>query len=546
MYSLICPDAVPSFLNVFDFSIAPTLLFYSYVPILALSLFVGLFIFFTAKSSQIHSVVFWFILSFTFWVTDVLILWTAAPVSLVMFFWQILALIEIAMYLLGFYLVYSFGQVKQTSWAYILALVIPFFAVAILAPTQFNLSGFDFQNCEAVIGPLWNYIYIFEAVGIVFSGYIGIKRFKQGEVVIALTRQYRFIVSGILFFLTGFTITNALGDATKIYSINLYGPIGMLVFVCFLGYVMVQYEAFGVKVLAARALITFLTVLIGSQYFFVTSTINYVLVTVTLLLTFVFGYLLVKSVQREVEQRQHIEELAKELEKANDQQVVLIHFITHQIKGFVAKSRNIFSMALEGDFGAVGPELKPMLEEGFRSDTKGATVIQEILNAANIKSGKVSFTMAPFDLRGLVEDMAKDLKAEADEKHLILTLNLGETPATVLGDRAQLVNVFKNLIDNSIKYTPSGEVTVSITPKPEEKKVLFAIKDTGIGITEDDMQNLFTEGGHGKESVKVNVDSTGFGLYIVKNIVDAHGGRVWAESEGAGKGSQFYVELPSA
>ena len=60
------------------------------------------------------------------------------------------------------------------------------------------------------------------------------------------------------------------------------------------------------------------------------------------------------------------------------------------------------------------------------------------------------------------------------------------------------------------------------------------------------MQNLFTEGGHGKDSVKINVESTGFGLYIVKQIVDAHKGRVWAESEGAGKGTQFYVELPAA
>ncbi len=58
------------------------------------------------------------------------------------------------------------------------------------------------------------------------------------------------------------------------------------------------------------------------------------------------------------------------------------------------------------------------------------------------------------------------------------------------------------------------------------------------------MQHLFTEGGHGAESRKVNVDSTGFGLYIVKNIIEAHKGRVWAESEGAGKGAKFTVELP--
>ena len=77
-------------------------------------------------------------------------------------------------------------------------------------------------------------------------------------------------------------------------------------------------------------------------------------------------------------------------------------------------------------------------------------------------------------------------------------------------------------------------------------KIKLSVKDTGLGITAEDMEHLFTEGGRGKDSVKVNVDSTGYGLFTVKMIVEAHKGRVWAESEGAGKGSQFYVELPLA
>jgi signal transduction histidine kinase len=76
-------------------------------------------------------------------------------------------------------------------------------------------------------------------------------------------------------------------------------------------------------------------------------------------------------------------------------------------------------------------------------------------------------------------------------------------------------------------------------------KVLLAIKDTGVGITRDDMERLFTEGGRGKDSVKVNVNSTGYGLFFAKGIIDAHQGRIWAESQGPGKGSQFYVELSS-
>ena len=117
-----------------------------------------------------------------------------------------------------------------------------------------------------------------------------------------------------------------------------------------------------------------------------------------------------------------------------------------------------------------------------------------------------------------------------------------------------LKEVFNNLVENSIKYTKEGKITVGLEKKPArnvsgitdtdgDKKILFYVKDTGVGISLEDKKNLFTEGGRGKESVKINVDSTGYGLYSVKLIVEAHKGKVWVESEGHGKGSTFWVEL---
>ncbi len=235
-------------------------------------------------------------------------------------------------------------------------------------------------------------------------------------------------------------------------------------------------------------------------------------------------------------------QLYEELKMANERQVTLIHFITHQIKGFVTKSRYIFSMALDGDFGPVTDQLRPMLEEGLRSDTQGVNTIQDILNAANIKSGKVAYKMEPFDLKNLIDQVVNVLAPNAQQKGLELKLETGTEPFTITGDREQLRNAFKNLVDNSIKYTPTGSVRVALAK--EAGKAVLRIEDTGVGITPEDMKNLFTEGGHGKESTKVNVESTGFGLYIVKNIIEAHKGAVRAESDGAGKGSRFIVELP--
>ena len=231
----------------------------------------------------------------------------------------------------------------------------------------------------------------------------------------------------------------------------------------------------------------------------------------------------------------------KDLADSNERQTILIHFITHQIKGFLAKSRNIFSFILEGDLGVISPELKNMATEGLESGTKGVSVVEDILNAANLKTGKVAYTMAEFDLKNLVTETFNELKTSAESRKLNYGLTIPDGKYLITGDAPQLKHVIKNLIDNSIKYTPQGSVCVSLVNTAG--KIIFEVKDTGVGITPEDKAKLFTEGGRGKDSQKVNVDSTGFGLFIAKGIVEAHHGRIWAESEGADKGSSFKVEL---
>jgi signal transduction histidine kinase len=332
-------------------------------------------------------------------------------------------------------------------------------------------------------------------------------------------------------------------DTTGVYEIILYGLFVLPLFLIIMMYAITNLEVFAFRLLGSQILAYALIIMTGSQLLFIQDSTQTALSIVTLAISLFFGVLLLQNSQKEEQARIRIETLAKQLDEANSRQVVLIHFITHQIKGFVTKSRNIFSMILEGDFGPVPETMRPMIQEGYNSDTKGASTIQEILNASNIKSGKVTYKAEPFDLKALIDEIVKDLKGAADAKGLVINDNTGSEPVTFTGDRVQLQNAFKNLIDNSIKYTPKGEVAVTLTKVAD--KIRFEQKDTGVGITPEDMKNLFTEGGHGKESTKVNVESTGFGLYIVKNIIDAHKGKVWAESEGAGKGSRFIVELPA-
>lgn len=233
------------------------------------------------------------------------------------------------------------------------------------------------------------------------------------------------------------------------------------------------------------------------------------------------------------------------LEIVSAQQENLLHFISHEVKGYLTESEAGFAAIAEGDFGPVEPRLKTMAGNALASARKGVSTVMDILKASDMKQGTVAYEKAPVDFRSVVQSIASEQKAAAYEKRLGFDVDIAEGNYAMQGDEEKLrEHVIRNLIDNAIKYTPAGTIRVELSDG--NNKIRFSVKDSGVGITPEDMAKLFTEGGHGKDSIKTNVHSTGYGLFIAKQIVEAHGGKIWAESEGAGKGSRFIVELPTA
>ncbi len=238
----------------------------------------------------------------------------------------------------------------------------------------------------------------------------------------------------------------------------------------------------------------------------------------------------------------------KELQDANEsltnllrQRESLVHLVTHKVKGSFTRSKYIFAEMLDGTLGEISPLLKNFAEKGLESDNQGIETVDLVLNAANLQTGTVKYDMQEMDFKKIVEEIIADKKPVAETKGLKFEANIQEGNYSTLGDVFWLKEVVHNLVDNSIKYTKEGNMKISLSDG--NGKILFTVKDTGVGITDEDKANLFKEGGRGKDSVKINVDSTGYGLYTVKLIVEAHKGRVWADSDGAGKGSTFSVEL---
>lgn len=256
-----------------------------------------------------------------------------------------------------------------------------------------------------------------------------------------------------------------------------------------------------------------------------------------------------KSRQELYEYSHSLEEKVRErtqnLTEANIRQENLLHFVSHDVKAHLTNSMYAFASITEDDFGPVPPELKKMAEGALSDMRDGMATVIDILDADNLKNGVITYNKKPFDFREALQDTIKQLQFSADKKALALDIVTGAEPFILTGDKEKISqHVIRNIIDNAIQYTPKGAVRIELTH--EGNVMRFAVTDSGIGITTEDMARLFTEGGKGTESSKINIHSTGYGLFVAKMVVNAHDGKIWAESEGAGKGARFFVEFPTA
>lgn len=310
-------------------------------------------------------------------------------------------------------------------------------------------------------------------------------------------------------------------------------------------YAILRHRLFSIKVITTEIVTFAIWIVLLFRMLLATEQQEQIIDLSILLCTLVLGIFLIRSVYREVEQRERIEVLATELERANNQQESLIHFISHEVKGYLTKAQAAFAGLTQGDYGSLSPQVKSLARVGLEDMRKGSQTVMDILSAANLKKGTIQYKMQPFNLADTVLNVSRRLESNAIERRLLLhTVIEGDAREYMLkGDEGQIAeHVVRNLIDNAIRYTLKGLITVSLSKR--DRTIVFSVKDSGVGITPEDKVRLFTEGGKGKDSIKVNVHSTGYGLFIAKTVVDAHGGVIRAESEGAGKGSTFIVELP--
>ena len=171
-------------------------------------------------------------------------------------------------------------------------------------------------------------------------------------------------------------------------------------------------------------------------------------------------------------------------------------------------------------------------------------LVNDLLDVAKIEAGKFELNMQSYDIVEVAKEQVKTFQSQAQAKHLNLSLTAPDK-FMLKFDRVRISQVLGNLISNSIKYTDSGQIEVNINADAAAKQAVVSVKDTGIGVAHEDLGQLFSKFkqlNSGDRSRK----GTGLGLVVSKGIIDAHGGKIWAESAGENLGSTFYFSLPIA
>jgi len=537
---MFCSDLIKTSWLIFS-SETPSLLYYSHIPTALAAVFLGIFVLLNNRKGLLNIIYFILNISYGLLIFLNLILWTNSYIPIIIFIWPITQILFVIVPILSIYFFYVFLYKKDVSilykiiWSVIILLLIG------ISFSKINFSSFNSQLCEpnltGVIFLYQNIVFVIIFIALIF---LFINSLYKKVVPGKEHKEFAILFIGIILFLISFTITWQIAENYEYFNLEQYGLFGMTLLLVIVSFIIVRFKAFNIKLLGAQALVWAMIILVGSQFFYLGNMplSSIIITSLTLVVSSIVGLMIVRSVKKE-------DALVEELEIANNNQQSLIHFISHQLKGFFTKSKMIFAGIIENDFGQSSETLVEVAKEGLQSDDNAVAMIQDILGASNLKKGTTTYNMKAIDFSEVVKGMCNSFEKEISERGLKLERNISETPIIIAADKTQITQVVKNLIDNSIKYTKEGKIKVSLGIKnvDSKQKVDFAIEDTGVGLSESDKNKLFTEGGKGDDSLKINVNSTGYGLYIVKKIVENHGGKIWAESEGRGLGSRFFVEL---
>ncbi len=243
------------------------------------------------------------------------------------------------------------------------------------------------------------------------------------------------------------------------------------------------------------------------------------------------------------ERTKQLSALNEELVKLNRMKSDFVSDVSHELRTPLTSIKGYASIMMDGKLGKVTDEQKTRLMKINKHTDILTKMINDLLDIARIESGRVIMEIKPVAIKETIDNCADIVTPQLKEAKISLITDLSQGPKTVLADARQLERVFINLLSNAIKFTPAeGKITIKVKDKKEVTEI--SLSDTGLGVAADDLSKIFEEFYRADNPINQEKKGTGLGLALVKRIIEAHKGEIWAASK-LGEGTTFTFTLPN-
>ena len=270
-----------------------------------------------------------------------------------------------------------------------------------------------------------------------------------------------------------------------------------------------------------------------------------------------------KSLKNEIEIRKTIEKQLEDAktkaEVANQTKSSFVANMSHELRTPLNHIIGFTDLVLDQDVGELNEMQEEYLNDVKQSSSHLLSLINDILDLSKIEAGKLKYDPSQIDIRALITNSLTMVKEKAFKHQIKLTERIDSSvPDTIILDERGIKQVMYNLLSNAVKFTPDkGAVSViaeMLEPDEELKQTIadangrylkVSVSDTGIGINPDNLTRVFGRFEQIENSLTRNYQGTGLGLSLAQQLIEKHNGKIWAESQGEGKGSTFHFIVPA-
>ncbi|OPY26377.1 MAG: adaptive-response sensory kinase [Methanocella sp. PtaU1.Bin125] len=242
------------------------------------------------------------------------------------------------------------------------------------------------------------------------------------------------------------------------------------------------------------------------------------------------------------EANRQLEDSYDRLKNLDSMKMEFFTLLSHELRTPLTTIKGYADLLQDGVLGPLNEEQRDKLARISAGVDRLTKIVENLSDLSSIASKKYVVDIIPVSLNDLINEVVKGMAFLAESKGIDITTDVPLNLPIVYVDRARIMQVVLNILNNAIKYTPSGG-HVTIRARDEPDHVLVSVHDTGIGIPRRDLENIFSGFYHSGYKLSYEYKGAGLGLALSRGIVESHGGHIWAESE-VGKGSTFYFTLP--